>query len=178
MIATCTKVFSQKHESWIFKIPYNLYNGSFQKNVKCPTVVKARKLTFFVFFKCFSRRLFRAILIFFCFNPFFYPVFLMVDKNTCSSYNFLMSPRWKIKYLETRGSGQQMHSIVHLALFYKKIILIILKYVNIHTLNIRCPGKEVKRYPSGVRFDNQKVFSCTRSWDQIFWTFFWLLNKQ
>ena len=24
-----------------------------------------------------------------------------------------------------------------------------------------CPGHDVKRYPSGVPLDNQKVFSCT-----------------
>ena len=32
------------------------------------------------------------------------------------------------------------------------------------------PGQDVERYPSGVRPDNQKVFLCTRSYIQHFFS--------
>ena len=64
---------------------------------------------------------------------------------------------------------------------YKKSISILLKYTNIfmefiYTLLVKVvffikipfksnssPGKDVKLYPSGVRLDNQNIFSYTRS---------------
>ena len=45
---TCTKIFSQNLEGRIFKVPYNSHRGGFQKNEISGTVVKARKLIFFV----------------------------------------------------------------------------------------------------------------------------------